>query len=173
VQEDLIENSKVDKERLKEGNPFIESGFKVIVNRKKDVNIQVRDGMGGWEPLEQEYERAYATKIYTEINNRKVVQNLNASAKDIYLFILYKMTWGQDWVVIKKKRYMEAHNVGSINTFKKGMVNLIEKKFICASSVKDVYWINPKFFFCGSRANKYPDLVEEYQPKHKKESDNA
>ena len=55
---------------------------------------------------------------------------------------------------------MEECNV-SINTTEEAIKELIKASIIIPTVVKGVYWINPRFFFKGSRIEKYKDYLTE------------
>lgn len=99
------------------------------------------------------------TKLYITSELRKLVCNLSPSAKELYLWIMYEVEVGEDALWINKVRFMEENST-SLNTYKKAVEELIRYAFIAYTIVKDVYWINPNFFFKGDRVKKYPKQVK-------------
>ncbi len=57
---------------------------------------------------------------------------------------------------------MKEANITSINTYKKGLNDLIRYGVVSQTTIKDTFWINPEFFFKGSRTGKYPDKILKY-----------
>lgn len=107
----------------------------------------------------KEVEATPYAKIYITAERRKLVAGLSSSAKELYLWIMYEIDPSEDALWINKQRYMEENNT-SLNTYKKSVEELIRYAFIAYTIVKDVYWINPDFFFRGDRVNKYPTKIK-------------
>lgn len=106
-----------------------------------------------------EVESTPYTKLYVTAERRKIIANLSASAKELYLWLLYEIDAGEDALWINKYRFMEENNT-SLNTFKKSIEELIRYALIAYTVVKEVYWINPDFFFRGDRVAKYPKCIQ-------------
>jgi hypothetical protein len=148
-------------------NPLAGSDFKILITKFPDKDrLKLSDGI--YVPVEVELERDEYCKVYTKSENRKIVAQLSPSAKSLFLWIVYELESGKDYLWVNKRRYMEENSVSSINTYKKAIAELARLTFICASVVKDVYWINPKLMFAGSRINKYPKNIELYKKQNQK-----
>ena len=106
--------------------------------------------------VQLELEYTEYCKVYASSERRKLVSSLSPCAKELYLWLLYEIKYGQDALWINKERFMEE-NTTSLNTYKKAIEELIRYAFIAYTVVKDVYWINPDFFFKGDRLKKYPN----------------
>ena len=143
-------------------NPLTEAGFKVIVRRKQKVH---KDKKGGEviEDVELEHER-YA-KLFLEGGKRKAVCSLSGSASKLFTWLMYELESAKDYIWINKVRCMEEIGVSSINTYKAALKEVVGSGLIAASLEPDVFWINPRLFFCGNRIKKYPNHVEVYVPK--------
>lgn len=146
-------------------NPLTGIDFKVIV-RKRLFNQKSKDGKS--YPVEIELEHDRHVKIFIEADKRKAVALLSAPAKSLFLWVLYELESGKDYLWIDKHRYMKEMMINSINTYKTGMRELVMERILATSLTPDVFWINPQVFFCGSRINKYPKNLEEYVPEFKK-----
>jgi hypothetical protein len=147
-------------------NPLAGSDFKILINRVTDrERLRLVDNV--YVPYELELERDEYCKVYTKSENRKIVAQLSPSAKSLFLWIVYELESGKDYLWLNKRRYMEENSVASINTYKKAIAELARLTFVCASIVKDVYWVNPRLMFSGSRINKYPSHIEDYKSKSK------
>lgn len=106
-----------------------------------------------------EVEATPFTKLFVTAERRKLVAALNSSAKELYLWLLYEVNVSEDALWINKERFMEENNT-SLNTYKKAVEELIRYAFIAYTVIKDVYWINPDFFFRGDRIKKYPKNIQ-------------
>lgn len=100
------------------------------------------------------------TKIYTCSKNRKHIMKLSTRAKELYLWLIYELEKNEDYVWINVDRYMEECDISSTTTYQNTIKDLQKFGVICPTVVKDVYWINPLFFFNGSRIEKYPTKVK-------------
>jgi len=163
----MTNKTKTDAEKIGDKNPFAEK-LEVLVNKRIDMSsLKLEDG--DWIPQEYEYERASITKVYRTVDNRALINKLSLPAKELYLWLIYKVEYGEDWIRINRKSYMEEHGISSVNTYKKAVVDLVFGGAIAYTVLKDVFWINPKLFFAGSRVKKYPNNVKIYEPKKDKE----
>lgn len=149
-------------------NPLVGVGFKILVNRITDGQTYVEHGTE-LVPKEIDLEREPIVKMYVRSENRKIVAQLSSTGQRFLLWVLYRLEQGKDYLWINKVMFMEETGIASINTYKKGLHELVRLTFLCPSLTKDVYWINPRLMFSGSRINKYPDNVEVYVPKKKEE----
>lgn len=96
--------------------------------------------------------------LYVKPEHRVINNNLNTPAKSLLLWILYTIETNEDYLWINKERYMKETDT-SLNTYKKGLENLIRYGFLQGTVVRDTYWFNPEFFFKGDRKSKYPKNV--------------
>lgn len=149
-------------------NPLVlADSLKVSVSTVTNNKLLTFDGED-YLPSEYTLGRDEYTKLYTSSQNRKLITALGNSAKSLFLFVLYSLQSGQDWLKINRDRYMAENSVGSINTYKSALSELLKANILReVEGHKGHYWINPRLFFCGSRINKYPDNVVVYQPKKK------
>jgi hypothetical protein len=142
-------------------NPF-SSELKIRVNKKyKDVLNKFGDA----DKLESVFESVGHTKMFDQVGAKALVSSLSVRAKELYLHIMYSLISGQDILWIHRDRYMEMYGIKSVNTYKDAVGDLSDKLFVYPhASLKDTYWINPHYFFKGSRQSKYPNnLVIEKQ----------
>ena len=150
----MSKSKKIDLAKLK-SNPFIED-FEIVVNKLSDED-------------EVQLERASYTKLFRLMKNRDSVDRLSLNGKQLFLWMLYRLDYGNDWCYVDRSKYMEAHGISSVNTYKAGVVSLVDNGVIAYTTIKDVFYINPKIFFVGSRAKKFPDKVRVYGEKRKEE----
>jgi len=90
---------------------------------------------------------------------RQLINALSDKAQRLFLWLIYELDPGKDYLWINQTRYMEEQGIKSINTYKDAVKELVKFKIIGLSVVKSVYWINPVIFFRGSRIDKYPDKI--------------
>lgn len=95
------------------------------------------------------------TKIYTNSAYRVNIFSLPTPSKILYLWFIYVLYPGRDYVYLNKKLYMLESNISSVNTVKTALSGLIDNKIIALSPVKNYYYINPLYFYSGSRVKKY------------------
>lgn len=160
----------IDPEKLKY-NPLIKEDFKIVVNKMIDDKSFKREG----ELLvhsNYELEKEDITKVYTNPLYRKLISTLSSRAKSLFLWILYELDSGKDYLWINKHRYMEENGLSSINTYKESIADLTVPNIICPTIYPDVYWINPRYFFSGNRMNKYKEHIEYYKPKNPRNESN-
>lgn len=143
-------------------NPFTKSLsipvnrlYKKVVNKFGNPDFEVRD-------LEAtKYTRVFEVRGYKD----KMVA-LPIRSKEMLLWLIHNIDVAVDFIRIDRVDYMKKHKIKSLNTFKDAAKELSgEDKYIMPcegkpSEVKDVYWINPYYFFKGNRALKYPMNVE-------------
>lgn len=98
------------------------------------------------------------TKVFYHNGIRDIIFNLSPQAKSLYLFVLYNLDTGKDYLQMNSQWYMTKNNVSSINTFKGAVKELCRHGFLSLSvDYNDVYWINPQLFFHGNRIKKFPE----------------
>ena len=100
------------------------------------------------------------TKIYYHAGIKDMIYKLSPQAKSVYLFILYNLDSGKDWIQLNRQWYMTKNEVKSINTFKEAIKELCRYCFILQNvDYNDVYWINSQLFFQGNRITKYTNNI--------------
>jgi hypothetical protein len=135
-------------------NPF-SAELKIRVNRKYK---EVLNKFGDADKLESVFESVGHTKVFDQVGAKALVCSLSIRAKELYLHVMYSLVSGQDIIWIHRDRYMELYGIKSVNTYKDAVRDLSDKLLIYPhASLKDVYWINPHYFFKGNRQSKYPN----------------
>lgn len=148
---------KVDEEKIGK-NPFV-ANLKIIVRNMPLVGQWKRDEDGIMLPAEMEMEIDPVCKLYINPSLRKEVNKLTPRAIDLLMWVCYSTDSGTDWLWLSSKRYMSERGIKSYNTFKDAVRDLVGNNFLQPTIYQGVYWINPIFFFNGSRVNKYPKNV--------------
>lgn len=98
-------------------------------------------------------------RFYTNPEKRLLMNAISPQSKELFLWIIYTIEKSKDYIWINKERYMEELDISSINTYKKSIDELTRYGVIHITTIKDTYWINPEFFFKGSRIDKYPNKI--------------
>lgn len=137
-------------------NPLSVTDFTIYVNKSKYFK---KDATGKAVEMESELEVARITKVYIKSSNRINVFNMDIKARDLFHWITYNIESGEDFIWINYLRYMQEARV-SLNTYKSGLIELIDANLLTLSKIKGVYWINPRYKYNGSRVNKYRANVE-------------
>lgn len=137
-------------------NPFTE-GLKVRINPKA---MDVINKYGDPDHLKFTFERVPYTKVLDQVGGKAKMVELPVRAKELLLHFLYSIETSTDVLWINRQAYMKTYGIKSVNTFKEAVRSLSEALFIYPhASIKDLYWINPHYFFKGSRISKYPNNV--------------
>lgn len=139
-------------------NPLAESLH--ITGHKKIKDVINK--FGNADKLETKLDGDKCVKIYEVSGYKAKMMKLNIRSKEMLLYIYHIVKYKQDYILLDREDYMKAHEITSINTFKKAIVSLCNEKYIYPHHLpefKDVYWINPAYFFKGSRLAKYPHKV--------------
>lgn len=132
--------------------------FTVPVNELAFKDQYKREPDGTLLPLTLPVEATPYTKVYVSSDRRLIIAKLSPAAKELYLWIMFEVDSGKDALWINKDRYM-IENSTSLNTYKKALTELLRYALIVKTIIKDVYWINPDFFFRGDRIAKYPNKI--------------
>ncbi len=130
--------------------PVIHKSFKVL-NKFDQQDVK-----------EYELEKTPYTKVFDIKGNKKEVNELPVRCKEFYLWLIHAIEPAQDIIWVDRVVYMNKMKIKSLNTYKEAIRVLCDNNYIYAHSnplLKEVYWINPKFIFKGSRLNKYPENV--------------
>ena len=158
---------KVDRILLESVNPFTnELTIQVseLTNKHKYVNVNsVSDGIITEAPniLNITYlvDKSDKCQIFTKSGLRLHINSLSKNAKSVFIWIIYELEDSQDWLWINKTRY-KSECGGNFTDLKKGIEELTISGIITPTVVLDAYWINPLFFFNGSRVKKYPSNLK-------------
>lgn len=154
---------------LMANNPFAET-FRIPVNRVTDKRYTVKEGE--LKHVSYDMETTQCVKLFytpDEIcidgkikdGTIKTLAKLPMGAKNLLFYVMTHLEVGQDWIRLNRAHYMQTYSVGSVNSVKKAEDELCLRCLLNQHKVyKDVYWINPKYFFSGSRANNFPQAVD-------------
>lgn len=100
------------------------------------------------------------TKVYITSDARKYAAKMSDCAIGMLYWMLFELASGKDYIWVNKARYMNERSIKSEKTVNKALSELQKKQFIHPiEKLKDVYFINANFFYCGSRPNAYPNNI--------------
>lgn len=164
------EQDKVNTRRgviLHRENPFIadtavKSRTKRVTNKRGDMMLVSNEGelvsnvAGFWEA--EEVDSTKFLKLF--VNGVKALAELSNAGTKVFelLYIEMQATPGKDQVYLSFTAFEEQTSV-SRATFKRGMAELIDKKFLAAMPAMGWYWVNPDFIWNGDRLA----FVKEYR----------
>lgn len=145
-------------------NPFIESlvipvNKLLMTGQYKATKEVAADGKVIMLPVEVDIEADTHCKVYNDARRRKMMVLLSKPGKELFLWLIYEMESGKDYVWINKKRYMRENGIKAYNTYMAAIKDLMASGFIAKTIAGDVYWVNPSLFFHGSRKGKFPNNV--------------
>ena len=117
---------------------------------------------GFWES--EEVDSAKFIKLF--VNGVKAFAELSNAGARIFelLYIEMQNNIGKDQVYLSFSAVDQAVTAISQATYKRGLADLIDKKFIAAMPAVGWYWVNPDFIWNGDRLA----FVKEYRRKEKK-----
>lgn len=137
-------------------NPFAQN-LVIKINRKRH---RVLNKFEQVDKMEVNLDAGRGCKVFEIAGYKALMMTLPIRAKELYLYLIHSLDDAQDYIWIDRVSYMKAHGIKSVNTFKDAVKALEERDYILQhhykTIFKDVYWINPRFLFKGSRPNKYP-----------------
>lgn len=137
-------------------NPFV-ADLTIMVRRHEKAVINKYDNP---DVLERDYDQLKYCKVFHTTDARGRVVGLQLRSKELYLYLIHNVDATKDYIFIDKGAYMTSHGIKSINTFKQAVRDLSAHLYIHPhATLKNLYWINPQYFFNGSRLAKYPDRV--------------
>ncbi len=142
-------------------NPFVEKDkdFKIPVNEIVSKTYYKKIG-DIWLPQRKLVDSEEHVKYYKR--HKKDFINLPLNSKGLLWWIIGETESGRDHVVINMKRCL-ADNKISLSTYKRAVKGL-EKAEILRNArfySEEFFWLNPKYFFNGSRLKKYKKKTDE------------
>lgn len=99
------------------------------------------------------------TKVFTKPGYRLHVSALNNQGKALFLWLLFEIDYAEDFFELNKRRFI-AECTSNYMHLSMGITALIDASIITSTSVENVYWINPIFFFKGDRVKKYQNDLQ-------------
>ena len=128
-------------------NPFIQT-LSIKVNHFKDRN----------STKEIEMEAQHYTKVFTSAFTRKIKMGFTSiTVCKLYTYIEEDLTPAKDYIKINPESFMRESKTNDIRSYDKAINELCAKGIIYRhhKHLNNVFWINPKIFFSGSRLRKF------------------
>jgi hypothetical protein len=151
----LIQDLVVERRKIKIKNNYVELDS-CVREEGEIVDIKRTSIQETTFYVEQD---AY-TKVYTKSALRLYIMQLSNAAKELYLWLVYELDKNEDHVWINIERFMEECSISSMTTYRTTVKELQKNVIIYPTIIKDIYWINPLFFFNGNRIDKYETKVK-------------
>ena len=123
------------------------------------ISEYIEDRDGDMMPKEVWVERTPFVRLYIISEHRKFTNNLSDKATCLFLWILFEMEHGHDYLWVDKNRYMSERGIKSYNTYINASKELVRYCFLAYTPVKDVFWVNPNFAYRGNRVKRFRDNV--------------
>ena len=142
-------------------NPFI-TNLKVKVTEVTDSkHITIHTG-GIILPKITHMEHEANCKLYINYEYYKTtIDKLTPYASKLFNYICSRCKPSHDYIEINVAHFMKTNKVGSRKTYNKAMIDLLDSDIVVKmGSYANVYWINPRYIFSGSRVNKYPNNLD-------------
>lgn len=145
---------------LYDSNPFmldIKTRTRRVTNKRGDMMLVNTNGgeiaapiAGFWEA--EEVDSTRFIKLF--VNGVKALKELTGPGTKVFEVLYLRV---QDNAIGKDRVFMSYSDVNkqitpmSPSTYKRGLAELIEKRFVAATPVQGWYWLNPDFVFNGDR----------------------
>lgn len=147
-------------------NPFLANLRIEFVPRQKTSVLFGRNESGKKTTDYFFAERAEKTSVYKTPEFFALIPTLKPSTKDLLLYIIMSLGWGSDRIQLDREKLA----VWGLKTqsFYNARGELVDCGVICHYQ-KNVYWINPAYFFKGDRfkyASENGVSAIKYKPKN-------
>lgn len=148
-------------------NPFTVNDFVVSVSKRSGKSyVKTNEKGEDGKPIMIQHSFLQETEPYTRfyINaaHRQIMANLSASAKCLLLWMIYEVESGKDWCWFNRNTFIKDHGYSDDRTYRNAVEDLMRCGIITmvGMGLKDVFWINPRFFFRGDRKSKYKNNIK-------------
>lgn len=167
-----IKQSQLDNLR----SPYVVPELKIRIRRIIPEDLYRITNKGKEDEQVKEYtseslkEQGKFVRVFTDETRKRIKASLSPRAAHLLLWIMEEMKIGEDLVVMRPKDYINAceypdKETGKVtkvspNTYKEAINDLVNKAIIAKTGLHETYFINPSYFFNGSRAKKYSKNVD-------------
>lgn len=136
-----------------ERNPFrIDGGVMVSMPKIKVTNMQHVEGRRYLVDYDRQTgmsDRERHVRLYKD--GLEALGRLSATGLQVLVYAGLEVLRGGDEVYLNVEKIRKDMNVSSRTTVYNGIEDLLKNKFLVRSYKRDVYFINPFFFYGGSR----------------------
>lgn len=156
-------------EKILINNPFVNNNsFYIevsVLEDQKSYTQHIDNNEPILLPKKYYFERQKSIKIYKSKQIKNIILNrLPTCAKDLFYYILFECQTNKDFIILNDSEYIKEFKI-SDKTFKRAIKSLTDFKIIERYQKSECYYINPLYFFSGSRIKNFPDKIKEYKPK--------
>ena len=142
-------------------NPFTRT-LVVPVSTTYNFTAYVKNADGLRVPKPIYPDKSPHVKVFRDRDGADKVFELSECAKCLYLYILYSLESGRDWIMLNGKPYADRTGVKARGTLAKAKEELWKAHFIEPTAIRSVYFINPAYFFAGSRSVKFHKHLQKH-----------
>lgn len=147
IDESKLVNNPFSQELVVEATRYVDEGIIIDDNGEKILASHLIE--------KQKY-----TKLYHIAGGCTKAMALSSGALRMFVFIAYHLDGTKDYLRITPENYNKKTQKGSLNTYKRAIMELVDECYITPTIFKNWYWINPVIFFGGSRINKFKNKVK-------------
>lgn len=144
-------------------NPLVKD-LKIPVTTLKMKGLYKNED-GIMVPTDIVVEKTPFAKLFITPENRKLFNGIPDTAKGLFMWMIFEIKQGEDFIQINKSRCMKELSIKALNTYKTAINNLIRYGLIKDTKAVDTYWINSEFVFFGSRTKKYKNKLSKVEIK--------
>jgi len=150
---------KVYFEELLQLNPFVENlTLESVSFCKKESYVSVKSNLNAIVSFYTVDKNGFC-KVFNDEHQYERIKLLKHSTRSFLMYIIYHLPSSKDYIRLQFSKVTCDVGIKCPITFKKCIQELIDNEFIKLSECEDVYWVNPLFFFKGSRIEKYKEKV--------------
>lgn len=150
-----MNNKEKKAEAVLRDNPLAGENFVIPVTEGLHDGTY-RDDNGINLPNYLMIDRERHMKVFVSEERGDAIMMFSERAKAMLLYIQYYTPRSKDFIDLTSAQYMKKTGIKSRVTFTLARAELINNNIIVQSAIPGIYWINPRYFFPGSRTQKYP-----------------
>ena len=129
-----------------------------VLHETKDVTDHMVVNVSEYRTFSFTLEKQVYVKYFRNTEFRKLIASRKGNTNKLFLWIQGEVKSGRDYLTININR-CKLECCFNHNTYRSSVQDLIEIGVLANTKHRNVFWINPKMFYCGSRIKKYSDNV--------------
>jgi len=157
-------------------NPYVRTNKRSVVLQKEHGSKIISSGGGDFDPYKdihgmariREVDNERFVKIYT--SNLSMWFELSIPSQKMMQYILSILPRNSDVVVLEFERVKAYTEYKSFSSIYNAINELINKRIIARTKIKDAFFINPSFIFNGDRVIFSEAIVRSPQAIHERNS---
>ena len=142
-------------------NPFLKNfPLKVLLKQHTTYEVEFKDiDTSGRMAKEVKTPYRLDTQKKTNVYYIPYIENvlydeLSPSARDVFLYIIYRIPENQDWIELPYSKLMKMLRIKSNKTIATSLQLLVDNAILIKKS-QSAYWVNPHYVFKGNRLKFY------------------